>query len=86
MKSTCPHCGTTYRIDPRKVPAGGVHARCSKCSGVFEVASPAAEPVSVDARGAPGRLHDELADADRPVVAALRPRLVPPQHGPHPGD
>lgn len=39
MKATCPHCGTTYRIDPRKVPAGGVHARCSRCSGVFEVTS-----------------------------------------------
>ena len=41
MKSTCPHCGTTYRIDPRKVPSGGVQARCSRCRGVFRVGEPA---------------------------------------------
>jgi predicted Zn finger-like uncharacterized protein len=50
MKSTCPHCGTTYRIDPRKVPAGGVNARCSRCGGVFAIAVPeAAGAVTGDA-------------------------------------
>lgn len=42
MKATCPHCTTTFRLDPRKVPAAGVRARCSVCSGVFEVGPPAA--------------------------------------------
>lgn len=37
MRASCPHCATTYRIDPAKVPVGGVRARCSVCRGVFEV-------------------------------------------------
>jgi predicted Zn finger-like uncharacterized protein len=41
MNVTCPHCGTIYRVDPRKVPSGGVRARCASCHDVFEVASPA---------------------------------------------
>lgn len=40
MKSTCPHCGATFRIDERKVPREGVHARCSRCGGVFEIQIP----------------------------------------------
>ncbi len=37
MNVSCPHCSTVYRIDPAKVPAGGVRARCSRCSGVIPV-------------------------------------------------
>ena len=72
MKSTCPHCGTTYRIDPRKVPVGGVHARCSKCNGVFEVASPAAAPGAVGAS----------PDRTSPTVATAERSPAPPSVGP----
>ena len=50
MNVQCTHCSTVFRVDPRKVPAGGVRVRCSICRGVFEVqgeaagAAPAAEP------------------------------------------
>ena len=45
MKATCSHCGTTFRIDPARVPSGGIRARCSHCGGVFQVSAiPAAAP------------------------------------------
>ncbi|RMH18676.1 MAG: hypothetical protein D6701_05965 [Gemmatimonadetes bacterium] len=34
---TCPECGTVFPIDPAKVPAGGVRARCSVCPAIFLV-------------------------------------------------
>src|SRR5438874_2320217 len=37
MNVTCPSCETVYRVDPAKVPAGGVRARCAVCSSVFAV-------------------------------------------------
>ncbi len=45
MNVSCPQCSTVYRVDPAKVPEGGVRARCSTCSGVIAVgvtASPVA--------------------------------------------
>lgn len=42
MNVSCPQCSTTYRVDPAKVPAGGVRARCSTCSGVIPVGMAAA--------------------------------------------
>jgi len=37
MNVSCPQCSTTYRVDPAKVPHGGVRARCSSCGGVIPV-------------------------------------------------
>lgn len=37
MNAICPHCNTVFRIDPAKVPRGGVRARCSICRAVFPV-------------------------------------------------
>jgi predicted Zn finger-like uncharacterized protein len=39
MNVSCPQCKTVFRVDPRKVPADGVRARCSVCGGVFEVSA-----------------------------------------------
>lgn len=45
MRTRCPACGAGYRLDPSKVPAGGVRARCARCSKVFPVAgSPVSAP------------------------------------------
>jgi len=43
MNVQCTHCKTVFRVDPRKVPAGGVRARCSICRSVFEVPAPQAD-------------------------------------------
>lgn len=37
MNVSCPQCSTIFRVDPAKVPAGGVRARCSTCGGVIPV-------------------------------------------------
>ncbi len=37
MNVSCPQCSTIYRVDPAKVPQGGVRARCSACGGVIPV-------------------------------------------------
>jgi predicted Zn finger-like uncharacterized protein len=56
MNVSCPQCSTIYRVDPAKVPPGGVRARCSTCSGVIPVGMRAVTPPraveNVDAIGA----------------------------------
>jgi predicted Zn finger-like uncharacterized protein len=59
MNVTCPNCATVYRVDPAKVPDGGVRARCSICSAVFAVRRdnepqerPASVPAAAGAQGA----------------------------------
>ena len=42
MNVTCPECRSVFRVDPAKVPTGGVRARCAVCGGVMPVAAPAA--------------------------------------------
>jgi len=42
MTVECPACKTRFPVDHRKIPSGGVHARCSECDEVFFVAEPAA--------------------------------------------
>src|SRR5207247_684491 len=58
---TCPSCETVYRVDPAKVPPGGVRARCAVCSNVFPVSPHAAAAAPATPRPA------------GPAVAATRP-------------
>ena len=47
MNVACPQCTSVFRVDPAKVPGGGVRARCSICSGVINVPEPSfEEPVA----------------------------------------
>jgi predicted Zn finger-like uncharacterized protein len=46
MTVTCPECRSVFRVDPAKVPATGVRARCSVCGGVIAIAATAAAPPS----------------------------------------
>lgn len=72
MNVTCPSCTTVFRVDPAKVPAGGVRARCSVCRTVFRVESDSAAPAPAAPAGA----------APPPVPAAPAkteaPRAAPP--------
>ena len=36
MNVTCPDCRSIFRVDPAKVPLGGVRARCSVCGAVLK--------------------------------------------------
>jgi predicted Zn finger-like uncharacterized protein len=71
MNVTCPNCATVYRVDPAKVPAAGVRARCSVCSAVFAVRREGdAEPVK--SSPAP-RVETPRAAAPPQASAALEP-------------
>src|SRR5438046_9710497 len=72
MNVTCPSCETVYRVDPSKVPTGGVRARCAVCSNVFPVnaASAAAQRAPVAEAG-----HQP------PVAEAQRAPAAPGGHG-----
>lgn len=37
MTVSCPDCRSVFRVDPAKVPATGVRARCSVCGGIIAV-------------------------------------------------
>src|SRR5690606_4920637 len=46
MNVRCPSCETLYRVDPARVPEGGVRARCSTCRSTFEVRRPEERPAA----------------------------------------
>ncbi|WP_411281812.1 zinc-ribbon domain-containing protein [Gemmatimonas sp.] len=46
MTVSCPDCKSVFRVDPAKVPATGVRARCSVCGGVIAIGG-GSLPVSV---------------------------------------
>src|SRR6266516_798085 len=78
MNVTCPSCETVYRVDPAKVPAGGVRARCAVCSNVFPVnASVAAATAAVSAGSGP-------AVAPRPPAPPPAPSAPPAPPTPAP--
>ena len=82
MNSTCPSCGITYRVDPAKVPAGGIRARCTRCDGVFKVQLPSA-PAGAESAPAPPPAP-EPEPAAGPTPAASEPaRPVGPSAAPH---
>src|SRR5437879_1948977 len=74
---TCPSCETVYRVDPAKVPPGGVRARCAVCSNVFPV-SPHAAPA---APATPPAGAAALAGAARPPVTPPAQPPAPPAAG-----
>ena len=77
MNVSCPQCSTVYRIDPAKVPQGGVRARCSACGGVIPVGIAAPQAAH---RPTPA---DPIGDAFAPRRTPPGP-FVPPQRRPTP--
>lgn len=87
MNVTCPRCRTVFRVDPAKVPAGGVRARCAICGTPFQVgvAAPAMEPATV-AAPAPAAAPPPIVEAApalaptaaRPADAPALPAAAPP--------
>lgn len=72
MNVSCPQCSTVYRVDPAKVPEGGVRARCSTCGGVI--------PVGMESQAS----RETPADAMNAAFAERRPQpgpFVPGQQG-----
>ncbi len=83
MNVSCPQCSTVYRVDPAKVPEGGVRARCSTCSGVIPVgvtASPVARRATpVDALGS---AFGSRPSVPGPFIPSQPARPTPPRPTP----
>jgi predicted Zn finger-like uncharacterized protein len=75
MNVQCTHCNTVFRVDPKKVPATGVRARCSVCRGVFTVSAPAGAPR--DPGGARPAEAAHVAAAAAPAASAAARVAVP---------
>lgn len=86
MNVQCTHCGTVFRVDPRKVPAGGVRVRCSICRGVFELSATGegAAPAPAAAPPAPAAEASSAAPAPTPSVAPAPAPVPPPAPAPAP--
>jgi len=82
MNVRCHACKTVYRIDPAKVPSGGVRARCSTCPEIIDVPAPGAtaRTAPADARAPAGPVPPRPAQpVFRPAAApAAEPRPAPP--------
>ena len=81
MNVQCTSCKTVFRVDPRKVPAGGVRARCSICRAVFEIAA-SAEGAAPAAASAPTAAptpapSPAAASTPAPTPAASTPAPLP---------
>lgn len=56
LTAVCPECQTIYRIDPSRVPSGGLRARCSACGAVIAIGLAMPSVVSVAASADPAVL------------------------------
>jgi predicted Zn finger-like uncharacterized protein len=83
MNVQCTHCNTVFRVDPRKVPAEGVRARCSVCRGVFRiepgVASPGPRPAAEGREAVRGTVEaaERVAEPAPPVASPAPPTPAP---------
>lgn len=74
MNVTCTGCGTVYRVDPAKVPAEGVRARCAVCPAILFVLAPI--PVLTPVETPPGEVS---APMPAPPPAEPIPAEPPPE-------
>ena len=97
MNVTCPECNSVFRVDPLKVPEGGVRARCSVCGGIISLTreeparepAPAAFAASASAPEPPAAFPDvpeRDARADRGMGADAAPLDTPFGTGAMPAD
>ena len=77
MNVSCPECRSVFRVDPAKVPVGGVRARCSVCGGIIlvgveriEMQRPAGDAARIAAQNK-GRRKQQSGAFDRPKSSRL---------------
>lgn len=84
MNVSCPNCATVYRVDPAKVPVGGVRARCNVCSAVFAVRREGEAPAAPSQSPAPALREPVAAAAAPPRAEPPKPQPVPEPLRPEP--
>src|SRR5688572_7236731 len=77
MNIRCPNCQTVFRVDPARVPATGIRARCSRCAETFFVQRDHAAGTAGRAATSPAAAAPRKADAE-PAVAARAAPASPP--------
>lgn len=80
MNVGCPQCSSIFRVDPAKVPPGGVRARCSICGGVIPVPEPTAELIAAGPQ-APARQTRTTGEYSRRTPTMGVPAQVTPPAG-----
>lgn len=65
MNVSCPDCRSIFRVDPAKVPPGGVRARCSVCSGVISIPAPTGQTTPAGGGARSGSAPSESGQQDR---------------------
>ncbi len=87
MNVSCPECRSVYRVDPTKIPALGVRARCSVCGGVItlgvgssidEEFGPAREPAVAHASSASSAWAAPASATGTPPAATSPATAIPP--------
>lgn len=79
MNIRCPECDKVYRVDPQRVPPGGVRTRCEECGAVFVLNTDGvvpADPPAQPATAAPDLPAPE--PATQPPVSAAPVDVAPP--------
>jgi predicted Zn finger-like uncharacterized protein len=69
MTVSCPDCKSVFRVDPAKVPATGVRARCSVCGGVIAIGG-GTLPVSVTPASSAAAVAPFGSGSSRPTPAS----------------
>ena len=78
MNVHCPHCSAVYRVDPARVPTGGIRARCARCSAII--------PVAATAMAGAGAAAGVPAPAPAPGPAPMPAAAPVPASAPRTGD
>jgi predicted Zn finger-like uncharacterized protein len=85
MNVRCPQCQSTFRVDPERVPAGGIKARCARCSNVFELTRdgvkappPSSGPRLVETPPAERPAPRPIPVGPPPVAAAVQAQAAAP--------
>ncbi len=73
MNIRCPECSKVYRVDPQRVPPGGVRTRCEECGAVFVLNTDGVVPVD-----APVQPATVTPDMPAPEPAPPRPPASAP--------
>lgn len=84
MNVQCPSCETVFRVDPAKVPAGGVRTQCTVCSNEIDIRPSAEDGGGAGGAASPTREARRTSAPRRAVQSAPAPEPEAPKAEAHP--
>ncbi|MEJ2678730.1 MAG: zinc-ribbon domain-containing protein [Gemmatimonadota bacterium] len=73
MNVRCPECSKVYRVDPQRLPAGGVRTRCTECGALFGLGAGGVEAVVQPAVAPDPPVQEQPAAAPGPAPSVDSP-------------